>query len=81
VQKAPTNYFSVRARKRFYLGGFDDHGGNPAEHVGEERAKGLHEVGILGSRAKHTASLSKILSMLHLVSEAYQIKRFKNILC
>jgi hypothetical protein len=58
VQKAATNYFTVRARKRFYLGGFDDHGGDPAEHVGEEGAKGLHEVGVLSSRAKHTASLS-----------------------
>jgi hypothetical protein len=51
VQKAAANYFTVRARKRFYLGGFDNHGGDPAEHVGEEGAERLHEVGILGARA------------------------------
>jgi hypothetical protein len=56
VQKAATNYFTVRARRSFYLGGFDDHSGDPAEHVGEEGAEGFHEVGVLGSRAKHTAA-------------------------
>ena len=29
------------------LAGLDDHGGDPAEHVGGEGPEGLHEVGIL----------------------------------
>ena len=34
------------------LAGFDDHGGDPAEHVSGEGAEGLHEVGILCPRTE-----------------------------
>ena len=33
------------------LTGFDDHGRDPAEHVGGEGAESLHEVGVLCTRA------------------------------
>ena len=49
---------SVLARARtvttvaWDLAGFDDHGGDPAEHVSGEGTESLHEVGVLSTRAE-----------------------------
>ena len=42
----------ARATVAWDLAGFDDHGGDPAEHVGGEGAESLHEVGVLCPRTE-----------------------------
>ena len=43
------------------LAGFDDHGGDPAEHVGGEGTESLHEVGVLCPRTEGEDFFSMVL--------------------